>query len=87
MKNDWGGFGLSGPFWAVIMLCVGTLLAVLVSFPYRDSIYPLVFVWAYIAIAVEHKDTNEVYFTGLIAAGLLLLYSIWLLLTPRRSSY
>lgn len=85
VKNDWGGFGLSGPFWAVIMLCVGTLLAVLVSFPYRDSIYPLVFVWAYIAIAIEHKDTNEVYFTGLIAAGLLLLYSIWLLLTPRRS--
>lgn len=85
VKNDWGGFGLSGPFWAVIMLCVGTVLAVLVSFPYRDSIYPLVFVWAYIAIAIEHKDTNEVYFTGLIAAGLLLLYSIWLLLTPRRS--
>ncbi|MEK3874979.1 tryptophan-rich sensory protein [Paenibacillus sp. FSL M7-0420] len=85
VKNDWGGFGLSAPFWAVIMLCVGTLLAVLVSYPYRDSIYPLVFVWAYIAIAMEHKDTNEVYFTGLIAAGLLLLYSIWLLLTPRRS--
>ncbi|MEK4518762.1 tryptophan-rich sensory protein [Paenibacillus sp. FSL H8-0122] len=85
VKNDWDGFGLSAPFWAVIMLCVGTLLAVLVSYPYRDSIYPLVFVWAYIAIAMEHKDTNEVYFTGLIAAGLLLLYSIWLLLTPRRS--
>ncbi|MEK3899497.1 MULTISPECIES: tryptophan-rich sensory protein [unclassified Paenibacillus] len=85
VKNDWGGFGLSGILWAVIMLCVGAVLAVLVSFPYRDSIYPLVFVWAYIAIAAEHKDTNEVYFTALIAAGLLLLYSIWLLLTPRRS--
>ena len=85
VKNDWGGFGLSGPFWAVIMLCVGTVLAVAVSYPYRDSIFPLVFVWAYIAIAIEHKDTNEVYYTGLITAGLLLLYSIWLLLTPRRS--
>ncbi|QUL55482.1 tryptophan-rich sensory protein [Paenibacillus tritici] len=89
VKNNWDGFGLSASLWAVIMLCVGTVLAVLVSYPYRDSIYPLVFVWAYIAIALEHQDTESIFFTGLIAAGLLLLYSIWLLLTPRRtrSSY
>ncbi|WP_379158385.1 TspO/MBR family protein [Paenibacillus sp. sgz5001063] len=86
-KNHWDGFGLSDPTWAVIMLCVGTLLAVIVSFPYRDSIYPLVFVWAFIAIALEHKDTGSVFITGLVTAGLLLLYSIWLLLTPRRSKY
>ncbi|MGN7764670.1 tryptophan-rich sensory protein [Paenibacillus sp. 22594] len=86
-KNHWDGFGLSDPTWAVIMLCVGTLLAVIVSFPYRDSIYTLVFVWAFIAIALEHKDTGSVFITGLVAAGLLLLYSIWLLLTPGRSKY
>ncbi|WNS41750.1 tryptophan-rich sensory protein [Paenibacillus sp. MMS20-IR301] len=84
-KNNWDGFGLSGPAWAVIMLCVGAVLAVLVSFPHRDSIYPLVFVWAYIAIAMEHKGTDGIFFTGVIIAGLLLLYSIWLLLTPRRA--
>lgn len=86
-KNHWVGFGLSDSTRAVIMLCVGTLLAVIVSFPYRDSIYPLVFAWAFIAIALEHKDTGNVFITGLVAAGLLLLYSIWLLLTPRRSTY
>lgn len=86
-KNNWDGFGLSDPTWAVIMLCVGTLLAVAVSYPHRDSIYPLVFVWAYIAIALEHKDASNVYITGLVTAGLLFLYSIWLLLTPRRSRY
>lgn len=85
-KNNWDGFGLSDPAWAVIMLCVGTLLAVIVSFPHRDSIYPLVFVWAFIAIALEHRDTGNVFVTASIAAGLLLLYSIWLLLTPRRRS-
>lgn len=83
-KNDWDGFGISETAWAVIMLCVGVLLAVLVSYPYRDSIYPLVFVWAYIAIALEHKDAGNVYITGLITAGLLLLYTIWLFLTPSR---
>ncbi|MNO29891.1 hypothetical protein D3C76_198180 [compost metagenome] len=86
-KNHWDGFGLSDPAWAVIILSIGTLLAVVVSFPFRDSIYPLVFMWAYIAIALEHNDTNSVFITGLVTACLLLLYSIWLLLTPRRSRY
>ncbi|MDH6370946.1 benzodiazapine receptor [Paenibacillus sp. PastF-3] len=86
-KNHWEGWGLSGSTWAVIMLCVGTLLAVVVSYPYRDSIYPLVFVWAFIAIALEQKEASNVYLTGLIMAGLLLLYSIWLVLTPRRRRY
>lgn len=86
-KNNWDGFGLSDPTWAVIMLCVGTLLAVAVSYPNRDSIYPLVFVWAFIAIALEHKDADNVFITGLITAGLLFIYSLWLLLTPRRRKY
>ncbi|WP_150272141.1 tryptophan-rich sensory protein [Paenibacillus tepidiphilus] len=83
-KNDWGGFGLSGTTWAVIMLIVGAILAVIVSFPHRDCIYPLVFVWAFIAIALEQHETGNVFITALVTAGLLLLYSIWLLLTPRR---
>ncbi|MNE90909.1 hypothetical protein D3C80_1884590 [compost metagenome] len=66
------------------MLIVGTLLAVLVSYPYRDSIFPLVFVWAFIAIALEQRDTDNVFLTASIAAGLLLLYSLWLKLTPVR---
>lgn len=86
-KNHWDGFGLSDISWAVIMLCVGVLIACIVSYPNRDSIYPLVFVWSYIAIAIEHKETSNVYITGLITAGLLLLYSIWLFLTPPRRRY
>ncbi|MNC75078.1 hypothetical protein D3C75_1265560 [compost metagenome] len=54
-------------------------MAILVSFPYRDSIYPLVFVWAYIAIAVEQRGTQSVYLAALILAVLILIYSIWLL--------
>jgi hypothetical protein len=85
-KNNWDGFGLSDTTWAVIMLCVGVLLAVIVSFPHRDSIYPLVFVWAFTAIALEHRETGNVFVSASVAAGLLLLYSIWLIFTPRRRS-
>lgn len=81
--NNWNGFGLNEPTWAVIMLCVGTLLAVIVGYLSRDSIYPLVFTWAFIAIALEHKTTENIYLTGLLTAGLLFLCSIWLFLSPR----
>ncbi|MCL6603345.1 MAG: tryptophan-rich sensory protein [Paenibacillus sp.] len=84
-KNNWNGFGISDTTWAVIMLCVGMLLAILVSYPYRDPIYPLVFVWAYIAIALEHNEAENVFVTGWVTAGLLLLYTIWLVLTPVRN--
>ncbi|KGE19562.1 tryptophan-rich sensory protein [Paenibacillus wynnii] len=86
-KNNWDGFNISESTWAVIMLCVGMLLAIMVSYPNRDRVYPLVFVWAYIAIALEHKDTDNVFITGWVTAGLLLLYSIWLLLTPGHKRY
>ncbi|MNC17212.1 hypothetical protein D3C75_650850 [compost metagenome] len=88
-KNGWDGFGLSDTAWAVIMLCVGALLAVLASYPYRNWAYPLVFVWAYTAIAVEQRDSSRVYMTALILAALLLAYTVWIIylrLSGRRNT-
>ncbi|OBR65496.1 hypothetical protein A7K91_10605 [Paenibacillus oryzae] len=79
-KNNWSGWGLTEASWAVIMLCVGTLLAVLASYRYRNVWYPLVFVWAYVAIGIEHKETAPVYYSALALAALLLLYCLYLLL-------
>ena len=84
-KNEWNGFGLSDASWAVIMLCVGGLIAVLVSYLHRDYVYPLVFVWAYIAIAIKQQDTKQVMMTALIAAGILFIHAIWLFITRRRA--
>lgn len=81
-KNGWNGFGLADTTWAVIMLFVGAVLAVAVSLPYRNFWYPLVFVWAYIAIAVEHQEAGNVFVTGLVLAGVLLVYSIGLAIMP-----
>ena len=44
--------------WVVIMASVGALLAVIVARATRDWVYPLVFAWAYVAIAVKQAD-NE----------------------------
>ncbi|MMZ44768.1 hypothetical protein D1872_63520 [compost metagenome] len=83
-KNEWSGWGLSDTTWAIIILLIGTILAIMVSFPYRDSIYPLVFVWAYVAIAVEHPNNENVRLAALILAAIILVYALWLFFARNR---
>lgn len=83
-KNEWSGWGLSDTTWAIIILLIGTVLAIMVSFPYRDSIYPLVFVWAYVAIAVEHPNNENVRLAALILTAIILVYALWLFFARNR---
>ncbi|WP_025716740.1 tryptophan-rich sensory protein [Paenibacillus sp. 1-18] len=83
-KNEWSGWGLSELTWAIIILLIGTAIAILISFPYRDSIYPLVFVWGYVAIAIGHPDHEKVRLAALILAAIILVYALWLFLARNR---
>ena len=49
-------FGLSEVVWAGLVLILGSGLAILVNISKMDFIYPLVFIWAYIAIAIEQMN-------------------------------
>jgi len=57
---NWGGWGLSGELWAVIMLAAGWLVATAVSFTRGDIAYLLVIVWAFAGIGVKQADTAAV---------------------------
>ncbi|QOH60401.1 tryptophan-rich sensory protein [Paenibacillus polymyxa] len=83
-KNEWSGWGLSDTIWAIIILFIGTVLAILVSFPSRDSIYPLVFVWAYVAIAIEHPHNENVRLAAWILSAIILVYALWLFFARNR---
>lgn len=50
--------GLNELSWTIIMLIVATLLAAYVALRYRDWLYPLVFVWSFIAIFAENEQTS-----------------------------
>lgn len=70
----WDGFGLSDMAWAVIMLAAASLLALAKGWIYLDPFYMLVFVWAFIAIAIKqesHQPVIVVAWTGavLLTAG------------------
>ena len=76
---NWGGWGLSDQLWVVIMLTVGTALALHIRFHHYDIPYALVFIWAYIGIAVKHGTdellvtTASLFLSGVIFTGILLI--------------
>ena len=71
---EWNGFGLSNPLWAVILLTMGTAITLHIRFHYLDIVYPSVFIWAYIGIAL-HNGFDELLVTtaALFLCGVLLV--------------
>ena len=80
----WNGWGISPQIWTVIMLFVGAAIAATVNIQRADLAYPLVIVWAFIAIAVRQADVLLIFATagGLAIALILLLF--WTELHSRR---
>lgn len=76
---NWSGWGLSDELWTVIMLTVATALALHIRFHHFDIPYALVFVWAFIAIAVKNGTgellvmSASLFLTGVILTGILLI--------------
>ena len=54
---NWGGWGITGTVWAVIMIAVASLLGLLMIWRENDTPYLLVLVWAFIGITVSQAPT------------------------------
>jgi len=54
----WNGFGLSEPFWAVVIIIVGMLIGSATIIRNRDIAYDLVMLWAYAGIFIKHTSEN-----------------------------
>jgi hypothetical protein len=71
--GGWDRFGLSDTFWTVLMLAVAATLALWIGMKRTDAAVILVFVWAFIAIAVKQQAfPTIVYVAAALAAALAL---------------
>jgi hypothetical protein len=66
-NNNWDGFGLVAAVWTVVMMGIAAALGALIIFQRHDMAYPLVIVWALIAIAVRQSSIPLI---GVTAVGL-----------------
>ncbi len=76
---QWNGWGLSDPLWAVIMMTIGTALALHIRYHHFDIIYVFVFIWAFIGIAVKNGfdellvSTAALFLSAFMLAGILFI--------------
>jgi len=67
----WQGWGLSPEGWTVIMMVVGSAIALVIAFSKQDIAFTGVLVWALIAITVRHWEIPLIAGTGLILSVIL----------------
>ncbi|MBN2554350.1 MAG: hypothetical protein JXA97_00300 [Anaerolineales bacterium] len=79
----WNGWGISPELWAVVMLSVGALVGMLISFIRFDEPFVLVLIWAFAGIAIKHVNTPLVLS---VSAGIAVLLGVIMLFNSVRKS-
>ena len=77
--HEWHGFGLSNQLWAVIVMTLGSAVALHFRFHFFDKVYPVVFIWAYIGVAFHNGfdellvSTAALFLSGVMLVGILFI--------------
>ncbi|WP_100372263.1 tryptophan-rich sensory protein [Bacillus sp. FJAT-45037] len=71
--NDVSTFGIAPEVWTAILLVVATALGVWFMRYNHDLIYPLVFIWAFIGIAVERSEYPIIVYTAWAMVAILVI--------------
>jgi hypothetical protein len=73
-KINWAGWGISEVTWAIVMITIAALVNIFIVFSRNLIAFPLVGVWALVAISVRHAGSeNILQGAALISAALILL--------------
>lgn len=67
---NWHRFGLSEPFWTVLVMAVGVLLGLVTVFVRRDIFYGLVIIWAFLGILIKRLTVDLQPVAVIVAAAI-----------------
>jgi tryptophan-rich sensory protein len=68
VRYRWSGFGISGQMWAIILICVGTLIVSLTLYRLHNPFVGLSVIWAFLGIYLKrHADFRSIALTAIIA--------------------
>jgi hypothetical protein len=74
----WNRFGLSEQFWAILMMGIGSALALFILFNRRDLFYALVVDWAVLGILLKRTAEDRTPAQGVIVASIVCLSALTL---------
>ena len=75
-KIGWNGLGISEITWTIILMIIASIIHLFMTWKKNAPVFAFVAVWALVAIAAANKEVSqEIYFTALIAAGIVFLSS------------
>lgn len=81
--NTWNGGGIAPVVWTLIMLVISGAIAALIALQRRDIAFPLVIIWAFIAIAIRQSAIPSIAGT---AIGLSVVLAVLVAIVQFRSS-
>ncbi|QYO64567.1 hypothetical protein [Leptolyngbya sp. 7M] len=64
-SQGWNGSGISPTVWTVLMMAVATLVATSLTRRHREIAFPLVIIWALVAIAVRQTTIPFIVITAI----------------------
>ncbi|MEB3210020.1 MAG: tryptophan-rich sensory protein [Leptolyngbyaceae bacterium] len=82
--NNWNGWGFSPVGWTIVMMMVAVLIGIWLLVQRGDIAYPLVLVWALVAIAVKHIENPLLAGSAFSLAAVLAIFSLWQIAQQKR---
>lgn len=79
VNYGWGGFGISGQTWAIIMILVGAVIVSLAIWRLENPFIGLAVVWAFAGIMIKRQDDNRAIF--ITAAVMMAVVAVVLMLS------
>ncbi len=73
----WNGFGIAPQVWAIIMIGIACIVALLMTIVRRDVAYACVLAWSFIGIAVKQTPAPGVVLAAWFAAFLMLAFAVY----------
>jgi hypothetical protein len=73
-SQNWNGLGISPTLWTVIMMVAATVVAAILTLQHREIAFPLVIIWALVAVAVRQTNIPLIVMTAIaLSFGLAVL--------------
>lgn len=78
--RQWGRWGIGESQWAIAMIIIGGIIALIMLLKQRDIPFTLVIIWAYVGIVIKRQAADPVYHSIILCAWTVILILAFILL-------